>query len=212
MSGILRALIWVAVIVGALFAIGYYGYFDVWVVPTDDPRLLVSIEPTLRGGDLLLVERHGLPALGNLVRCVDPDEPRRYVVGRVVGVPNAALHLSDQTFSTQGSHPSHPSACEPQTLTNPATADAVELTCHNEEFAGVEYRTLSRAQDLSSRDPDTDLHVPPAAFFLLSDDRYLHLDSRDFGSLPTDACRHVLFRLWGADGFADGSRRFNITW
>jgi signal peptidase I len=46
----------------------------------------------------------------------------------------------------------------------------------------------------------------------LSDDRYLHLDSRDYGTVPEESCQHVFFRLWGAAGFGDASRRFNIIW
>jgi signal peptidase I len=212
MSSCLRVVAWLAVLGGAVCAIVYYAYADVWVVPANDPRLLVSVEPTLAGGDIVLVERHGAPGLGNLARCVDPDEPRRWVVGRLVGMSGGSLHLADQGFSTPGSRPTSYTACGVQKLVNPASGDEVELTCRNEEFAGMAYETLSKAREGGSGDPDVELRVPPGKSFLLSDDRYLHLDSRDYGSLPESSCHHVLFRLWGAAGFTDASRRFNIIW
>ena len=55
-------------------------------------------------------------------------------------------------------------------------------------------------------------HVQAGKVFLMSDDRYLHYDSRNFGTVPQASCQHILFRLWGANGFADSSRRFNIIW
>ncbi len=211
MSGFLRVVAWMAVIFGALAAIGYYTYADVWTVPTDDPRLLVSIEPTLRGGDIVLVERHGPPERGKVVRCADPDEPRRFVVGRLVGPPGSALTLVDQRFTTPGSRETSDTACGDTTLVNPATGEEVKLDCQNREFAGLEYRTLMRKMESSNGAP-IEVHVPVGKSYLLSDDRYLHLDSRDFGLVPDTSCQHIFFRLWGAEGFGDGSRRFNIVW
>ena len=209
MSALLRVLAWFTVIAGAICAVIYYAYADLWVVPTDDPRFLVSIEPMLRGGDLVLVERHGVPSLGNLVRCVDPDEPRRWVVGRIVAAAGTDLHLKGQSFNVPGSREHSDSSCETRHLTNPATGDDVELRCRNEEFAGGDYQMLSR-EDVPAQ--DSTVRVPPGKSFLLSDDRYLHLDSQDFGSVPETSCHHIVFRLWGAEGFTDGSHRFNLLW
>jgi signal peptidase I len=209
---LLRIVAWVAVIGGALCAIVYYAYADVWTVPIDDPRLLVSIEPTLRGGDLLLVARHGLPALGDLVRCPDPDEPRRWVVGRLVGVSGSDFTIRNQDFMIPDSRETSDSGCTNQKLVNPATGDEVPLVCRNREFAGREYETLSKPDsDLSGEGPAVH-KVPLGKIFLMSDDRYLHQDSRDYGSVTQASCQHILFRLWGSSGFTDGSRRFNIIW
>lgn len=53
------------------------------------------MEPTLRPGDRVLVDgaayRERPPRPGDLVACVDPAEPRRWLVKRVAGVgPDAA--------------------------------------------------------------------------------------------------------------------------
>ena len=212
MNGFLRFLAWVAVIGGALAAIGYYTYADVWVVPTDDPRLLASVEPTLRGGDLLLVARHGAPALGNLVRCVDPDEPRRWVAARIVGNGGSELKVSDRAFSATGSRETSNGACDSQRVANPATGDEVDLVCRNEEFAGLTYQILHRQETTTASDHPVQVNVPQLRSYLLSDNRFLHLDSRDYGSLPSTSCQHLFFRLWGGGGFTDSARRFNILW
>jgi signal peptidase I len=210
MSGFLRFAAWVTVIAGAVMAIIYFAYADVWTVPTDDPRQLASIEPTLLGGDVLLVGRHGLPLVGDLVRCVDPDEPRRWVVGRLVGVGGSEVQVGTQTFSTAGSRPHSNTACGTRHLTNPANAEDVELNCRNEEFAGREYQSLGRGDP--NADAPTPVQVPNGRSFLLSDDRYLHVDSRDYGTVPESSCHRIMFRLWGAEGVTDSSRRFDIVW
>jgi signal peptidase I len=210
-SSVLRVLAWLTVIGGALAAIGYYTYADVWTVPTDDPRLLVSIEPTLRGGDVVLTSRHSVPVLGNLVRCVDPDEPRRWVVGRLIGVSGAELKVTDQFFSLTGSREAADTACDSQKLINPGSGDEVELSCRNNELGGLAYQTLAK-MDGTQNDRPIQLRVPAGKSYIYSDNRYLHLDSRDFGSVPDTSCQHIFFRLWGAAGFSDGARRFTILW
>jgi signal peptidase I len=212
LNTLFRVLAWVAVIGGAICAIVYFAYADVWTLPSDDPRLLASVEPTLRGGDLVLVARHGSPALGDVVRCPDPDEPRRWVVGRLVGVGGADLMLHGQDFQLSGSRESSEANCGTVKMSNPATGDDVTLTCRNREFAGKEYSTLHRGDVEVQAEGAAQRHVPPGQIFLISDNRYLHLDSRDFGSVQEATCSRILFRLWGASGFTDGSRRFNFIW
>jgi signal peptidase I len=209
MSGFLRFVFWLAVIGGAICGIAYYGFFDVWTVPHDDPRLGASIQPTLLPGDIVLVKRHGAPAMGNLVRCSDPDEPRRHVAARVAAT-GSPLHIAAQTFSTPGSRPSGSGSCPAIRLTNPNTGDDVELSCREEEFAGTAYQTLRYADNTAEH--ESDATVPLDKVYLISDDRYLHLDSRDYGMLPVSTCQHIVFRLWGAAGFTDSSRRFNLIW
>jgi signal peptidase I len=209
MNGMIRFFFWVAVIGGAICAIGYYAFFDVWTVPGDDPRLAASVQPTLVTGDIVLVKRHGEPGLGNLVRCLDPDEPRRFIVARIAAT-DTTIHLSGQGFSTPGSRPTAATACGNRRLVSPATGDDVELSCREEDFAGTTYQVLQKGDYQS--DKDLNVTVPSGRAFLMSDDRFLHLDSRDYGSLPLPSCQHIVFRLWGAAGFTDASRRFNLIW
>lgn len=211
MNGFLRVAAWITVIVGALCAIGYYTYADVWVVPNDDPRMTVSLEPTLRAGDLVLVERQSSHDLGKLVRCADPDEPRRFVTGRMAGPGGTAFTLLDQRFVTPGSRERSDTSCGDVRIVNPATGDEVPLECNERDFAGLNYRTLTRREGDPSGST-VEQHVPSGKAFLLSDDRYLHFDSRDYGLVDEPTCQRVFFRLWGGNGFSDASRRFSIIW
>ncbi len=210
MSDILRALFWVCLVVGAVCAIGYYTYADIWVVPSDDPRLAVSVEPTLRGGDVVLIQRSPSEERGKLFRCADPDEPRRFVVGRLIGPPTTVVTVMDQRFVTPGSRETSDTACGEQRMVNPGSGEEVVLKCQNREFAGLSYQTLVKPTD----DPAApiELHIPGGKGYLFSDNRYLHLDSRDYGLVPSDSCERIFFRLWGATGFTDASRRFSIVW
>jgi signal peptidase I len=47
--------------------------------------------------------------------------------------------------------------------------------------------------------------------FLVSDNRSMHEDSRDFGQVDASTCEHIVFRLWG-EHYTDSSRRFTIIW
>lgn len=63
------------------------------------------MEPTLRGGDWLLVDplayRTRSPTAGELVVAVDPRQPDRWLVKRVADV------LSDGRLALAGDHPAH---------------------------------------------------------------------------------------------------------
>jgi signal peptidase I len=47
--------------------------------------------------------------------------------------------------------------------------------------------------------------------FLLSDNRDIHDDSRDYGTVPLGSCKQrVVFRLWGKGGWADVEHRMTV--
>jgi signal peptidase I len=211
MAGFTRFLVWVAMILVALGAFLYFAFFDVWRVPTDDPQFVVSVEPTLTAGDLVLVARHGSPGTGNLVRCADPDEPRRWVVGRWTAGAGDKIVFDNETYLVNGSHFSSPRGCGVPSvvLTNPASGAQESLVCRQVEFAGLTYEALFATEHVETGRAVT---VDPGKIFLVSDNRHMHLDSRDFGSIDPSSCQHVVFRLWGATGFGDGSHRFTIIW
>jgi signal peptidase I len=61
-------------------------------------------------------------------------------------------------------------------------------------------------------EPPTKTTVPAGSWFLVSDDRHVHLDSRDYGEVDPSTCQHVVFRLVGAAGFGDSRKRLSIVW
>ena len=53
--------------------------------------------------------------------------------------------------------------------------------------------------------------VEAGKLYLVSDNRLMHQDSRDFGLVDSSTCEHIVFRLWG-ERYAASTRRFNVLW
>ena len=209
MQGFLKFLAWVVGIAAGICAILYVGLLDVWTTPTDDAEFVVSIEPTLSGGDTVLFMRHGVPGIPDLVRCDDPDAPGRFVVGRIVGGCRDSISISSESLTVNGSHAPAPRACvTPRiTLRNPATDEDEELSCRQQEYAGITFDSVSQADH---PEPPRSTVVPDGQVYLLSDNRHMHLDSRDFNALDPHTCKHIVFRLWSRLGWGDSARRFSF--
>lgn len=80
-----KALVWTIGTLAVVALLLRVFLFKVWTVP-DDPALGASVAPTLGAGDTVLVLTRGAPGFGELVRCRDPEDVSRFVVGRIVGV------------------------------------------------------------------------------------------------------------------------------
>lgn len=202
---VLYVLLGMAVIAGIIFA-----FFDVWTVPSDDPQLAASVEPTLSAGDVVLVSRVMGAKDGDVVRCADPQAEGRYVVARVMGVTGDKIAFRSGGLAINGKSPSAPYACDTPkvTLKNPATNQDLELDCFVEEYAGGTHQSLRGA----AVDRDVTATVDAQHVYLVSDDRVLHLDSRDFGAVAPATCQHVAFRLWGTSGYFDAHKRLSVIW
>jgi signal peptidase I len=211
MRGFFKFLIWVALVLGVIGGVLYLTVIDVWTVPTDDPQLAVSLQPNMAAGDVVLIARRSKPDPGELVRCLDPDAPGRYVVGRVIAMSGEEVNFIQDTMRVNGKREPTGSPCEPGrvTMTSPATQTEVEIGCTFEEFAG---RTQGVMRGITDHDADYGAKVEGGRIFLASDNRRLHEDSRDFGQLNPDTCVQIVARLWSAAGIADSKRRFTILW
>lgn len=209
MRTLLKILLWTLGVLGAIGGIVYGLLFDVWTIPSDDPVLTASIEPQLAPGDLVFISRSTDPDVGVLVRCIDPDAPARFVIGRIVGRGGDVLEISGGTFTLNGHGVSAPNACDPARVTvkNPATQEDEEVPCSNEEFAGVTHPALRAGIETHKH-----VEVEGSHVYLLSDNRMMHLDSRDFGSVPQHTCQRISFRLWGAAGYNDSKHRLSVVW
>ncbi|MEI7894898.1 MAG: S26 family signal peptidase [Myxococcales bacterium] len=206
---VLKFFLWIGAILGVLGLIAYATVFDVWTVPGDDPKLAVAVEPSLSVGDVLLVTRHGENhSRGELLRCDDPQAAGRYIVGRLVGLQGEKLAFEEELVVIGGKRTSIPYGCADRTLTHPTTGEEVALVCSVEEFGSRRYEVL-RAKD--RREPPLQTEAERGVF-LVSDNRHMHLDSRDYGSIAPSTCRQVVFRLWGTSGFGDSDRRLTFLW
>ncbi len=206
----LRALIWITIICAVLVGIVFI-FFDPWTVPGDDPQLAVSIEPTMSVGDYLLVTRASGASDGALVRCTDPDAPGRFVIGRVIGSGGDVIEFHNDLLLVNGKTPSSSVACEPGIvkLRNPANQEEEDLSCYMEEFAGSAHPAL---RSLKNAPRDSKAEVEPTKVFLVSDNRTMHLDSRDFNTVPASSCHHIAFRMWSLGGWSDTKKRLTVLW
>jgi signal peptidase I len=211
MRGWLKFVAWVAGIVGAALLVLYLFFFDVWTVPTDDPLLASSVEPTLSAGDVVLVTRRTTVARGNLLRCADPQAPGRFVVARAIARFGDVLELRDEVVTIDGKRTPSPRACDPPTVTvrDPNINDDVVLSCSVEEYGEMSFTAL-RAGD--HPEPPTKATIEASKWYLVSDDRHVHLDSRDFGQIDPATCQHIVFRLESAAGLGDAKKRFTLVW
>ena len=208
----LRVLFWIAIACGVIAGMVAL-FFTAWTVPSDDPQLAVSIEPALSSGDLVLVTRGTGASDGALVRCADPDAPGRYVIGRVIAHGGDNVEFNAGTLLVNDQVPASPVACEPRDahLRNPATQEDVDLNCYLEELAGTTHPVLRNAAG-KTLDRDLKTTVEPGKVYLVSDDRALHLDSRDFGPIAPATCQRIAFRFWGLAGWSDAKKRLTVLW
>jgi signal peptidase I len=199
---------WVLGILAVLALAGRLLLFRVWTIP-DDRALSASLAPSLAAGDVVLVLFRGERGFGDLVRCPDPEDPQRFVVGRIVGVQGDRVGISGGTLTVNGKRFDVTEACTESSLVVPHPTDGrpVEHVCSRVEIGGGwHFRALAPGVTESPREHT----VGAGRVFLLSDNRSYHDDSRDFGAVPADSCKEqIAFRLWGKDGFFDHKRRFD---
>jgi len=208
-----KFLLWTAIFGGIASAILYFTMFWIWVVPSDDPLMSASIEPSLSPGDVILLMHLGKRGYGELVRCVDPDEPRRFVIGRIAAESGDNLVIDNGRLIVNGKNVSFEYACSNRNISvkDPTTGSPVDMLCNIEELGAVSHKTAIRPSQ-EGEAPITRT-VQPGHVFLVSDNRFYPADSRVYGSVPIESCdSRVLFRFWSAAGFSDVDNRFTIVY
>jgi len=208
MRALLRIFFWATVVFGLLCLVLYFAAFEPWTVPSDDPTLGVSLAPALAPGDLVLVSRSTTGEVGPLVRCPDPDAPGRFVVARVVAKSGAVVDITAGKVRVDNHSPPTPSRCATPKVTvrNPTTQVDEELACSDEELGGSSHPVL----ETTLAEKDTHVTVEGGQLFVISDNRAMHFDSRDFGLVSSNVCQRIVFRLWGTA--SDDPKRFSLVW
>lgn len=203
-----RNLLWLGAITGAIGLLLYLFVFDTWVVPGDDPLTLAALQPLLGAEDRILTRRGSTPKTPELARCLAPDGSGKYVVGRVFGVAGDRVEINNERVAVNGKSPQTRFACPTVNVVHPVSGDQVPLTCSVEDNGSFVYSVLLHPE---YREGQRQTKVEAGKLYLVSDNRHIHHDSRDFGPVDASTCEHVVFRLWGPS-FSDASRRFNILW
>lgn len=204
----IRTVVWLGGIFGAIGLLLYLFVFDTMLVPGDDALFTASIMPTLHPEDRILVRRGSEPRSGQLVRCASPDPTVPWVIGRVMGVPGETVELRSERVYMNGKPLVSRHACEPVALNHPVSGQLVTLGCHVEESEAWTYSYLAASEYPEGTRTAV---VEPGKLFLVSDNRHIHKDSRDFGQVDASTCEHVVFRLWG-ESFIDSHRRFTLLY
>ena len=211
MSKFTRFVLWAVGIIAVVVAVLRLTLFESWVIPEDDSWLSASLEPTLRGGDAVLLLVRGTPGFGDLVRCADPDDPSGYVVGRIVGLAHDTVDVRGSSLRVNGTSYNSTEACEQRefTVEHPDTGAEVVFNCGRVDLGGTWH---FRGASLKHKASDNKKHtIGEGQAFLLSDNRTLHVDSRDFGTVEIATCNaRVVYRFWGRDGWSDSSRRLSL--
>lgn len=210
MRKFLVGLSWVLGILAVLAIIGRIALFRVWTIP-DDRALNASLAPSLSSGDVVLVLFRGDRDFGDLVRCPDPEDPQRWVVGRIVGEQGDRVQIGAGLITVNGKRYDTTESCPENELEVPHPTDGrpIKHICSRIELGGGwHYRAMAPEVSMEAPREHT---VGAGRVFLLSDNRSFHDDSRDFGAVPAESCKEqILFRVWGKDGFFDAEHRFDV--
>ncbi len=207
-SSFSRNVFWLIAILGSITGLLYLFVFDTWVVPADDPLLTASMLPTLSPDDRILTRRGTQPVIGELARCLLPDGSGKYTIGRVFGRGGDLVEINNERVAVNGKPIKSMFGCGVVSVVHPVSGDAVPLSCSVEDNGSFSYGVLAHAE---YREGPRSAKVELGTVFLVSDDRHIHKDSRDFGAVDASTCEHVVFRLWG-QSFSDSSHRFNVLW
>ncbi len=210
---LLRSGVWVLVFIGFLVGLARLTCLRWWRVPDDDADLVASVAPTLRGGDWLILWRLTPPAIGDLVLCPDPEEPGEVVIGRIAAQGGDTISITERGhLVVNDERVRSERACEPSlfVLDHPRSGDEIELRCDIETLGGVHHQRALRPSG-GLRPMPVHTEVEPGELFLVSDNRFLPFDSRDFGTLPRESCSEaIMFRLVSRLGFSHVASR--LSW
>lgn len=209
MRKLLTFLFWLIAILAVVGVALRFTILDVWRVP-EDRALDASIRPSIAAGDLVVLYRGSAPGFGTLVRCPDPEDAQRFIVGRIIGVGGDKVVFDGHQVSVNGKRYNETQGCgiDGFTIPHPTSGSNEQANCERVEMGGG-WHLRAWVPNVSSRNSEHD--VPEGRVFLVSDDRSFHDDSRDFGSVPAESCSEtILFRLWSKEGFFDGESRFTL--
>lgn len=157
-----------------------------------------SMEPTLRDGDLLLVDRLAPrlspPARGDIV-VVGLNANGLAGIKRVVAVPGDAVAIDGTHVDSPGGRP------HPVVLLQPGGRGTWERLVEPYLAAGWgRPEFCCDANGLAAGSSPRALTLPPGEFFVLGDDRGVSIDSRAFGLVPRDRIlARVITRYWPLD-------------
>jgi signal peptidase I len=205
----LRIIAWALLIIAVLIGVLRATAIRWWQIPVGDPYFDSSIEPTLHGGDWVILWRATAPSAGDLALCPEPKASRP-VIGRIVGLPGQHVKIVPQALIVDLKPADNDSSCDKFSTRDPGSGRQVQQGCSNETVAEKTHMIGMVSSD-SALPANADLEVPAGQVFLASDNRQFPWDSRDFGMVERSTCSEtVVFRLVSKDGFFDVPNRLSL--
>jgi signal peptidase I len=156
-----------------------------------------SMEPSVRDGDALLIDRLGprlqAPGRGDVVVVLEPSGVA--VVKRVIGVPGDAVEIDGAHAGPGGGPP------RPAVLVQPGARGpwlSLDEPYVAPGWGRPEFCCAADGRAVTS--VPTPVTLPPGQFFLLGDNRGVSVDSRDFGLVPRERIMaRAVVRYWPLD-------------
>ena len=211
MRKLLKGLLWVVGIVAVAAVILRLTALRAWQVPNSDPLLSASITPTIRPGEWLLLWRGSAPMTGDLVLCPEPSG-RGFVIGRIAAEAGDTIEFDyGYRLKINGRRTSIETSCVPPTFvtTHPTSESEIVQECDIEGMGNTRHEIGATARNFEPLSRSYKKTVEPDRVFLVSDNRVFPYDSRRFGTVLRKTCtERVVFRVTGAKGLGDSSRRF----
>lgn len=209
MAKFLRLIAWALLISAGLIGVLRATAIRWWQVPVGDPYFDASIEPTLHGGDWVILWRVTPPGAGDLALCPEPKTGRP-VIGRFVGMQGQHVKMVKEALFIDQKPLDSESQCDKFTARDPASGLDVQQGCSDETVAEKTHM-MGMVKDGLAKPANADLDVPAGQVFLASDNRQFPWDSRDFGPVERTTCSEtVVFRLVSKDGFFDVPNRLSL--
>ena len=211
MRKFLRGTFWTLLALGVIAGVLRFTILDAWSIPDDDPARSLSLAPSLWPGDLVLLYR-GTSSFGDLVRCTDPENPGRFVVGRILGDAGDRVEIFGTDVAVNDKRGVQEATCPVAhfQVQNPNSEIADELNCSVEAIGGRKHKRASKP-GRESMTPKRST-VGEGQVFLVSDNRVYPFDSRDYGTLPLSSCPDLIFfRVMGDKGIGDVTGRFTFV-
>ena len=181
----LKLLAWVVGVLGLVALVLYAFVVDVWSVPTDDP-MLIGLDRAHAERRATSSSSRAIPrsARGNLLRCSGPAGAgalhRR--AGHRAG-RRARRASRARSSHIDGKRTPSPRACDDAARDRASTrrpSRTSNSSARSRTTASATFWPLRGATRPSRRRRPT---VEPGRWFLVSDDRHIHVDSRDYGQV-----------------------------
>jgi signal peptidase I len=208
MKGWMKVVLWLSIVLGVVLGVIKYWLVEFYEVPNTplEPHVWANA-PNVEPGDYLLTWRAGIPHLGELVLCTDPQAPSQWMIGRVIGIGGDAIETMESGLKINNFRVAYNPCLQHRKLMG-ADGAPVEFACTNEDVGG--HHDVNTAPIYSAFTAKVDV----GKLFLMSDTRgepYAY-DSRmpEVGQIPIENCpQRIMMRIVSKDGWADGDRRMS---